>query len=980
MPDPAGVTDANNGIMGIMGIMDSHSLLTLAQNICLLLAAALFLDVISGRRRSGSPLPGQVATGIGMGLIGMLIMATPWMPAPGVIIDTRTVLIGLCGLFYGTVPTTIAMAMTVAFRLFTGGVGAWTGAVLIMLTGTTGLAWRHLRQRDPGEISWRELLAFGLILHIELILMVLTLPRPMAFGVLRSVSLPVMLLLPACTVLMGLFLADRIRRKEMADCTRKSEELFRKVFTDHRAVKLLIDPENGNILDANKAASAFYGWPRAELLEKSVFDLNVLSREELAPRLAQAREGEQTHFDFEHRLADGTTRFVEVFSSAFTVGDKRMIHSIIHDVTAKKRAEAALLESENRLHLAVDGSGLGLWDWDIRTDTLIFNKRWADLIGSQSVPLEPTPISVWRERVLPEDWAEVDKRLEDHFAGKTDFYEFSPRMRRKGGDIAWMQVRGKVVERDAEGNPVRMLGTMEDVTERKRQQEVIEREVRRRKVLMDNSNDGILIIDSEHRIVETNRRFAEMLGYTEQEILGMQTWEYEAEYDEKAVREGFADLPSVNMVIESRHRRKDGTLLDVEVSLTGSEVMGERLVMAIVRDISGRKQAQAALRTEKERAEAANQAKSEFLANMSHEIRTPLGGILGMLQLLQSTPMNDEQAEYVDTAIQSSRRLNRLLTDVLDLSRVEAGKLSLQRAPFDLRDDIRQVCEMFQLASPKSPVAIRWRVDPAIPRRLSGDSPRLQQVLINLVGNALKFTASGAIEVAAESLPTQVPGSARVLFSVADTGEGIPPDKLGSLFSPFTQAHEGYTRQFQGAGLGLSICRRLVELMEGNITIDSVAGEGTTVFFTLHLGLAGAEAPSPEPKTTDSRAPGSPLAILLAEDDRVNHIATKRLLEKEGHRVTGVENGQAVLESLQADDFDVVLMDIQMPVMNGMETTRAIRDGRAGDRHRTIPIIALTAYAMAEDRERILGAGMDGYLTKPMGLGDLQAALAQVGR
>jgi len=959
--------------------VEAASILILIQNICLLLAAVLCFDVLAGQWKSRFPVLGQAVSGVGLGLIGILIMATPWSPSPGVIIDTRTVLLGLGGLFFGPAPTSVAVAMTGAYRLALGGTGAWTGFWLILLAGGTGLAWRRLRKGLLADISWRELLLLGLVLHVELLLMVMTLPNGMAERVLRNVAVPVLLLFPVCTVLTGRFLAGRLGHLRMEKLLRESEEMFRKTFSDHLAVQLLIDPDTGIILDANKAAERFYGWSQNELRGMRIYDINLIEETRLAPMVERARTGAQSRFDFQHRLADGTVRHVEVFSSRLAVRGRDIIHSIIHDVTARTQAEKALKESENRLHLAVDGMGLGLWDWNLATDGLIITERWAEMLGYSLEEMQPPHISTWRNLCYEADMVGSDRNLHEHFDGKREFFEQEFRMRHRNGQLVWMLVRGKVVERNAQGRAVRMLGTMEDVTERRRQREEIEREVQRRERLMESSNDGILIIDCQHRVVETNLRFAEMLGYTEDEVLGMYTWEYEAEMDEASIRENFCDLPAVNMVIESRHRRKDGTLFDVEVSLSGSEVLGEGLVMAIVRDISERKQVQAALRREKERAEAANQSKSEFLANMSHEIRTPLNGILGMLQLLQSTELDPEQEEYVRTAVQSSRRLNRLLTDVLDLSRVEAGKLSIQTSPFDLADDVAQVCEMFQLTNTGSEVVLACHVDRSIPARLVGDSTRLMQVLINLVGNAFKFTPSGAIVLEAQGLPSVSPDKARVLFSVSDSGRGIPPEKLGELFSPFTQAHEGYTREFQGAGLGLSICKRLVELMGGSINLDSTPGEGTMVFFALDFPLA-----SPEQAGASGTAPeqgaSEPLDILLAEDDRVNHIVTRRLLEKEGHRVTGVEDGREALEKLRDGDFDLVLMDIQMPRMNGMDAARAIRGGEAGQDRRDIPIIALTAYAMAEDKARILAAGMNGYLTKPMNLSELRATLARIGR
>ncbi|WP_419786161.1 PAS domain S-box protein [Pseudodesulfovibrio sp.] len=955
--------------------VEAHSVLTLVQNICLLLAAALLFDVVVGRWFAPRPKLGQLASGLGLGLIGMLIMVTPWSPAPGIFIDTRAVLLGLSGLFFGAVPTAVAVLITGTYRLALGGVGAWAGVGLIVLAGGTGVVWRHFRKGPLYYVSWLEFFLLGVVLLAELLLMLLTLPRWMPFNVLQSVAAAVFLLFPICTMLGGKFLTSRMRWHSMERLLREREEMFSKTFSEHQAVQILLDPGTGMIRDANKAAEKFYGWTCDELRGKSIFEINSLPKERLVVLLQRARFGTQSRFNFQHYLADGSLRYVEVFSSRISVQGKEIVHSIIHDVTGRKQAEEALLESENRLHLAVDGTGLGLWDWNPLDDGLIFNERWAEMLGYTLAELEPVDVMTWRDRCHPDDLVGVDQSLHDHFEGNREFFEQEVRMVHRDGRLLWMLVRGKVVEY-YEGRPARMLGTMEDITERRRHREEIEREVERRRILMDNSNDGILIVDQEHRIVETNHRFAEMLGYAEEELIGMQTWEYEANYDEAGVRKDFDDLSSVNLFMETRHVRKDGTTFDVELSLSGSEVMGERLVMAIVRDISERKQVQAALEMEKERAEAANQSKSEFLANMSHEIRTPLNGILGMLQLLQSSSLDDEQSEYVRTAVQSSRRLNRLLTDVLDLSRVEAGKLSLEIGPFNLSEDIDQVCEMFNLSG-QSGAELLCRVDPSVPGWLSGDSNRLMQIFINLIGNAFKFTSEGSIEVAAEEIHTTT-DKARVLFSVSDSGLGIPLDKLGSLFSPFTQAHEGYTRQFQGAGLGLSICRRLVELMGGSICIDSVVGEGTMVFFVLELPVVSSEeAAGTEPAV---ETPYLPLNILLAEDDRVNHLATRRLLENDGHMVAGVENGKEALVRLRKETFDLVLMDIQMPVLNGMDAAQAIRKGEAGEACCDVPIIALTAYAMAEDMERILSSGMDGYLTKPMNIEELRKELARIGK
>ena len=405
---------------------------------------------------------------------------------------------------------------------------------------------------------------------------------------------------------------------------------------------------------------------------------------------------------------------------------------------------------------------------------------------------------------------------------------------------------------------------------------------------------------------------------------------------------------------------------------------GRLVRIEIAMDLSDRKQAEKELLRARDLAEAANCAKSEFLANMSHELRTPLNGIMGMLQLLQLTELTAVQKDYTDTAILSCNRLVRLLTDILDLSRIEAGKLTIQSMPMALSELLRQTSDLFLPIAREKGLVLSFEIDPGVPEHVLGDATRLQQVLSNMVGNAIKFTHAGAVTVEASLLPALQPGQSRVFFSVADTGIGIPDDKLDNLFRPFSQITEGYTRSYQGAGLGLSICKRLVTFMGGNISVVSEPGAGTTMSFSVTFGTAAPNTASAPGRETFFAPALDGLKVLMAEDDHFSGILGMKLLGAFGATVRHVQNGQQALETLENEAFDLVLMDVQMPVMDGVEATRRIRQGEVGNDAKNTPIIAMTSYAMDGDREKFLQAGMNAYVAKPVDIKDLMSTISEM--
>ncbi len=766
------------------------------------------------------------------------------------------------------------------------------------------------------------------------------------------------------------------------------------------------------------------------------------------------------------------------------------------------------LENEQRMELALSGSDLGCWDWDVASGVVVLNERWCSMLGYRAKEITPT-IDTWRQLSHPDDVALVEAAMKRHLGFKTPVYESEHRLRHRLGHWIWVLDRGRVVARDSAGKALRVVGTHMDITEKKLAQERLERSNVLLQSILDNIPVGLSAFDGELHLVAKNARFQASLDLPDS-LFETRPSTFERIIRFNAMRgeygEGDLDTKVAALVEQARHPTphhfervcNNGTVLEIRGApmpgggfvttysdITESKraaaqveqstlllrgaidaideafalfdpqdrlvlcndkyrklyaatadlivpgVQFEDLVRAglqrgLYQDAIGNEQAWLAERMAAhrsadttviqrlkdgqalriierrltdgsivgfrvditdlvratEKAHAANLAKSRFLATMSHEIRTPMNGILGMAQLLLKPKLSEtDRLEYAHTVLSSGQSLLSLLNDILDLSKIEAGRFQLDLTRVEPEQLLQETRSLFSGAARNKGLQIsdRWRSAPGL--AYQADGHRLRQMLSNLVGNAIKFTSQGQILIQGHELERDE-HSALLEFSVTDTGIGVAADKQATLFEAFSQADSSTTRQYGGSGLGLSIVKHLATLFGGNVGVHSVPGQGSRFWFRIRAKLSTVAAatrsqaalPSVRPQDLPQQFGGR---VLVAEDNKVNCMVIQGLLATLGLQVQLVENGQLAVEALaQGEPPALILMDLQMPVMDGYTATQRIRQAEQDHGRRRVPIIALTADAFEDDRQHCQAVGMDGFLTKPVSLVDLRRALA----
>ncbi len=749
---------------------------------------------------------------------------------------------------------------------------------------------------------------------------------------------------------------------------RLSEEKFAKAFRSSPNSITITRFRDGCHIEVNEAFCQMVGYASEEIIGRTAAELNLWMNAEKRAQMFDilSKKGVIYNYEFEFRTKSGEVKTALLSAEIINIHGEECLLALSNDITYRKRAEEELRASQASLAAAQRIAHIGSWEYDIETGEMTLSEELFRIFGLEPAAKAPTYSEIG-EMSHPEDRAALQKAF-DRAISRGISWEIEHRIVRPDGSVRYLEIKGEAVV--IEGRAVRLFGTAMDVSDRK----LAEAEIIRSKDLLESifneSADAIFLVEPETGLIlDCNRRAVEM--YEARDKSDLLNIEGRSLQKQSFTSE---ELQAINTEIdlsgfwslELEYLTKQGNLFWGNLAAKQIHVAGQKMNLVRVTDITDRKQVELALQKAKEAADRANRAKSEFLSNMSHELRTPLNAILGFTQLLaRDKSLKPEQQDYLGIISRSGEHLLALIDNILQMSKIEVGLATLNKNIFDLSRLLDSLEEMLQLQAKNKGLQLTFERAPNLPKYLQTDESKLRQVLINLLGNAIKFTAEGCVTLRVKPLSTDPIEGDRLSFEVEDTGPGIAPHEIDDLFKPFVQTETGRRLQ-EGTGLGLPISRQFVQLMGGDIAVSSTVGKGSIFKFEVEVGLEAdaVEIQAAQPaRRPIGLEPGQPeYRVLVADDRRESRLLLVTLLQSLGFSARDAENGRAAVELWESWQPHLIWMDMRMPVMDGYEATKRIKSREKGQ---ATVIIALTASAFEEERQGILSAGCDDFVAKP---------------
>lgn len=744
----------------------------------------------------------------------------------------------------------------------------------------------------------------------------------------------------------------------------ESEEKFRRVFKESNSVQLLIDPESGRIVDANQAACDFYGYSHDELCSLEIQDINQFSDQRVRQNMKKARDRSQNYFEFQHRLSNGEIRDVEVYSNPIFVGDKKLLNSIIHDITSRKKAEQDLINAkeraetnEQRFQLIVNQSPSPLAVIDTKLEKILY---WSNS-AAEKLGYTPKTVSDWfevaypdpeyRKQVMERWYPQIEKAVQSQKATNTGEYEVTCR-------------DGSIVVGDfyVQFVPGQFIFTFNDNTERRKNEQALRESEENLKSIIENGTNLFYKHDINHKLSFVSPQVETILGCTVEEAMTRWT-EFASdnpinqkgfEYTMKAIKTGKRqDVYDLELI------HKSGRKVLVEVREAPIVKDGKTVeIVGALADVTARRKVEQELVMAKEKAEESDRLKSAFLANMSHEIRTPMNGIMGFMDLLKEPDLSvDTQKEYIDIIMKSSNRMLNTVNDIIEISKIETGQVNLNLSELNIIDHISNLHKFFNLeAEEKGLTLLMENKLSADEMTIMSDKGKLDSIITNLVKNAIKFTNDGSIIIGCRRVEDVIE------IKVKDSGIGIPHHRLAAIFNRFEQADIEDRQVHEGSGLGLAIVKSYIDMLGGKIWVESEENKGSTFFFTFKYNPVTHKTTTDKSVNEYVEKSKKGLKLLIVEDDETSSLYLSLILKDVFENIQIAESGDKAISICESDsDLDLILMDIKLPGMNGLETTRRIREF-----NKKVKIIAQTAHALEGDLEKALQAGCNDYISKPI--------------